>query len=184
MPRRWSTQTRAWAYRFLVLRDGEFCQICGRFPTTPFALDIDHIDGNKKNNDESNLRLLCRRCNVSLENTRRPFRPSVQEERENPRTRICKQAASYRDGSAEMQANYLFEVDYRSWLLAYIHENGFISKKEAINGGAEVVGCNPTTSTKYLSKLTSFVGPLREIRDMLGDVVIVLNGSEPNNEGT
>jgi hypothetical protein len=79
----------------------------------------------------------------------------------------------YRDGSAEMQANYLFELDYRNWLNAYIDENGFIPKKEAINAGAEVVGCNPTTSAKYLAKLTSIVGPLAEMKDMLGEVIII-----------
>lgn len=183
MPRRWSTETRAWAYRYLVLRDGEFCQICHRSPTTFNGLDIDHIDGNKHHNEESNLRLLCRTHNVSLENVRRSTNPSVQREREIPRTRVIKQAVSYRDGSPEMQANYLYEIDYRKWLIDYLQEHGFLPKKEAINAGAEVVGCNPTTSAKYLAKLTSLFGPLLQSKDMLGDDVIVLkngtNGKKP-----
>lgn len=81
-----------------------------------------------------------------------------------------------------MQANYLFEVDYRSWLLSFVIEHGFITKREAVNAGAEVVGCNPTTSSKYLSKLTSLAGPLNEAKDMLGEVVIVLNGYNPHKE--
>src|SRR4030042_1905599 len=159
MPRRWATQTRYWAYRFLVLRDGEFCRICGDPPTTRNGLDIDHKDGNKANNEESNLRLLCRKCNVARENHRRAKYPSVQEEREQPRTRVYKDALPYHEGSAEMQANFLFEMDYRTWLLNVIKENGFLTKKQAINAGAEVCGCNPTTAAKYLAKLTSFVGP-------------------------
>jgi len=179
MPRRWATQTRYWAYRFLVLRDGEYCQACSESPTTRNGLDIDHIDGDEHNNEESNMRLLCRKCNVARENHRRAKRPSVQEERENPRTRVMKQAIPYHEGSAEMQANFLFEIDYRSWTLQYVREHGFLTKKEAINAGAETVGCNPTTAAKYLAKLTSFVGPLTEAKDMLGDIVITLK-PQPN----
>lgn len=182
MPRRWATQTRYWAYRFLVLRDGEVCQECGYIPTTRNSMDIDHIDGNPHNNEESNLRLLCHPCNVAKENRRRARRPSVQGERENPRTRVLKQAIPYHEGSAEMQANFLFEVDYRSWLLQFIRDYGFITKKEAINAGAEIVGCNPTTSAKYLAKLTSLAGPLTETKDMVGDVVITLK-PQPNGNG-
>lgn len=182
MPRRWATQTRYWVYRFLVLRDGEVCQECGKIPTTRNSLDIDHMDGNPHNNEESNLRLLCRECNVARENKRRSAPPSVQEERENPRTRVLKQAIPYHEGSAEMQANFLFEVDYRSWLVQFVREFGFITKKEAINAGAEIVGCNPTTSAKYLAKLTSLAGPLVETKDMVGDVVIILK-PQPNGKG-
>jgi len=178
MPRRWAIDTRAWAYRYLVLRDGELCQLCHKVPTTFYGLDIDHVDGDKNNNRESNLRLLCRRCNVSLENKRRAVSPSVHGERENQRTRIVKGAVAYGEGSPEMQANLLFETRFRAWLLHYIKDNGFIPKHEAVNSGAEVVGCNPITSAKYLSKLTSLYGPLREIKGMLGETVIVhKNGS-------
>ena len=186
MPRRWAPATRAWAYRYLVLRDGELCQICRRVPTTFYGLDIDPLDGNKHNNDEWNLRLLCRRCNVALENELRVKRPSDHREREYPRTRAIKEAVPYREGSPEMQANYLYEMDYRNWIIAFMDEHGFIPKKEAINAGAEVVGCNPTTSAKYLAKLTSLFGPLLQTRDMLGDDVIILksslnvNGKKPN----
>lgn len=181
MPRRWSTETRAWAYRFLVLRDNEICDNCGDFPTTRNGLDIDHIDGNPHNNEESNLRLLCRTCNVARENRRRAKSPSVQGERVNPRTRVLKQDIPYHEGSAEMQANYLFELDYRTWLLQFIQEHGFINRKEAVNAGAEIVGCNPTTSAKYLAKLVSLAGPLQETKDMLGDVVVTFKPSFASN---
>jgi len=130
------------------------------------------------------MRLLCRRCNVARENRRRAKNPSVQEEREreNPRTRVLKQAIPYHEGSAEMQANFLFEIDYRSWLLKFMDEYEFITKKEAINAGAEVAGCNPTTSAKYLAKLTSLAGPLTETKDMTGEVVILYR-PRPNGNG-
>ena len=117
-PRRWTPNTRAWVYRYLILRDGEQCAICHAVPTTKnhnqvrtnslvtptprnhevyeqnhtrkrssttephnaprrdslvspttqLTLDIDHIDGNPKNENPDNLRLLCRRCNVATSN--------------------------------------------------------------------------------------------------------------------
>ena len=119
------------------------------------------------------MRLLCRRCNVARENRRRAKNPSVVCVRENPRTRVLKQAIPYHEGSAEMQASFLFEIDYRSWLLKFMDEYEFITKKEAINAGAEMVGCNPATSARYLGKLTSLAGPLCETKDMTGEVVIL-----------
>lgn len=204
MPRRWSSNTRAWAYRFLVLRDGEKCQVCDyQLPDLNISrngnikeietLDIDHIDCDIHNGDPDNLRLLCRSCNVARENQSRAHRvrqlrrltktqlqqlynPSDLErerERENPITRIVKEAVGYQYGSREQAANGLFEIPYRTWVITTIQKLGFISKLEAINAGAEVVGCNPTTATKYLAKLTSMTGALEETRDMLNTTVIV-----------
>lgn len=182
MPRRYHPRTRQWVYRFLILRDGgEHCQECGLFPGGTFGQQIDHIDGNKNNEDPPNLRLLCARCNVTRENIRRgqPRRkPKCPRERENPQTRIVKAAVPYATGSAEMQANLLYEVDFRTWLSDFLRENGFITKKEAVNAGAEVVGCNPTTATKYLAKLTSIVGPMIETTDMLQGAVITMRPPE------
>lgn len=186
MPRRWATETRRWVYRYLCLRDGEFCQFCGATETTFYSaknvsettfysLDVDHIDGDPLNNDPPNLRLLCRQCNASAGRKKKHRqRESVSErERENPSTRIVKSSVGYREGSAEMQANLLFETDFRDWVRAYVHANDFIPKKEAINAGAEVVGCNPTTAAKYLAKLTSIAGPLAETKDLLGETIII-----------
>ena len=180
MPRRWATLTRAWVYRYLALRDGDYCQICQRSPTTPFGLDIDHLDCTKSHNEPENLRLLCRSCNVALENRSRP-RPKCPRERENPKTRVHKQAIPYHEGSPEMQANALFEVRYRHWLQDFIAASGFITKREAVNAGAEVVGCNPTTAAKYLAKLTSLAGPLQETRDMLNEPVVTARDQSNGN---
>jgi 5-methylcytosine-specific restriction endonuclease McrA len=38
------------------------CSICGFVPEDLCQLDVDHIDGNRKNNDESNLQTLCANC--------------------------------------------------------------------------------------------------------------------------
>ena len=39
------------------------CEICGK-PQTWKTCHVDHIDENRQNNDPSNLRILCRGCNV------------------------------------------------------------------------------------------------------------------------
>lgn len=182
MPRRFSSETRKWIYNYLVLRDGEKCAICDYVPTTRNTLDIDHADNNKRNNAQSNLRLACRGCNVAKENKRRRGRPSDQREREreNPNTRIFKLAVPYSSGSPEMQANACYEIPYRVWLLSYITDHDFIGKPDAINAGAEYVGCNPTTARKYLDKLTSLLGPLAETKDATGQTVISLKEGTDN----
>jgi hypothetical protein len=182
-PKRWGTTTRIWAYRYLVERDGDQCARCYTIPTTLITLDIDHIDGNKWNNDPDNLRLLCRKCNVILENKARPTTryeapsdPVCVREREEgkPSTRIARQLVDYRQGDSAMQANFLFELDFRMWLLDQVRDRGFIPQDDAINAGAEVVGCSPSTTARYLAKLTSSAGPLKKQKDMLGCIVLSL----------
>lgn len=197
MPRRLNTNTRAWVYRFLALRDGEVCQACrGEPPLVP--LDIDHINGDPTLWDTTNLQFLCRPCNTSKENKARARlrripeastfgdiqRPGVgTRERErisdSPITRIIKEAVDYQMGSAEMRANHHFEEPYRSWVIAAVREHGHLSKDEAINAGAELVGCNPTTAKKYLAKLTSSAGPLQEGTDMVRGTVIIPREGTP-----
>ena len=38
------------------------CEKCGFIPEHKVQLDVDHIDGNKYNNDISNLQTLCANC--------------------------------------------------------------------------------------------------------------------------
>lgn len=178
MPRRWGINTRLWAYRYLVIRDGEQCARCYEIPTAQNTLDIDHIDGNPQNNDPDNLRLLCRSCNVALGNKARL--PSAQYvcEREGKEgkasTRVVREVVRYQEGSTEMQANFLFELDFRTWLLGKIRELGGFPKQDAITAGAEIVGCSPATTARYLTKLTSSAGPLQERRDMLKATILTL----------
>ncbi|MGA8849377.1 MAG: HNH endonuclease signature motif containing protein [Dehalococcoidia bacterium] len=197
-PRRWGTNTRAWAYRYLVLRDGEACSICHAIPTTQNPttqnrLDIDHIDGNFNNTDPDNLRLLCRTCNVSISNKSRPRKSlsSAKKEREKlegcPATRIAKEDANYRAGSPEMQANLIYEVAFRRWVMARVTTQSSYDYSTAINEGAETIGCSPLTTTRYLAKLTSPAGPLTEIKDALGHRVLILkphlqNSADPPSQ--
>lgn len=38
------------------------CEFCGFVAVNSCQLDVDHIDGNHSNNDESNLQTLCANC--------------------------------------------------------------------------------------------------------------------------
>ena len=209
-PRRWSKKTRAWAYSYLVLRDGEQCAICHATPTVPITttqtptkatarndprstkattrnnpsttLDIDHIDGNPNNDNADNLRLLCRRCNIITppQSTSPAARRSdlcvcVRERNEGkPGTRIARDDVDYREASPEMQANLIYEVTFRRWLLETITTQGFYYRTAAINEGAELTGCSPQTTTRYIAKLTSRSGPITETKDALGHTILML----------
>lgn len=49
--------------RKLLLEDKQLtCSRCGFIPLDICQLEIDHIDGNKKNNTDSNLQVLCANC--------------------------------------------------------------------------------------------------------------------------
>jgi hypothetical protein len=214
--RRLQNNTRAWAYRYLVLRDGEKCAICGIVPTAKNksstakntfeknstlqngaalntatrrsstlrnqknTLDIDHINGNPRDNSPDNLRLLCHKCNVTISNKARPRSSGSCDERERerleglPATRIAREDANYRAGSPEMQANLLYEVEFRRWIMVQVTGQGSYDYNTAVNEGAEVIGCSPLTTARYLAKLLSPSGPLTEMKDALGHRVLIL----------
>lgn len=48
--------------RYKMISEHPYCSTCGSFPNQ-CPLQIDHIDGNSRNNDLSNLQVLCMDCN-------------------------------------------------------------------------------------------------------------------------
>lgn len=45
-----------------VIHKKNYCETCGFIPKHSCQLDVDHIDGDSSNNDESNLQTLCANC--------------------------------------------------------------------------------------------------------------------------
>lgn len=197
MAKRWATKNeRLWVYRFLVARDGEQCLICERPPTKRRALEIDHIDNKSKNDDPDNLCLLCRSCNermilCKVQDKMRLIRYKVLKhvcvcENSNKNDKggngrqdygavsQVQELIDYSSGSQEMKANAVFEKDFRKWLLAIVGHNGSYPKQEAINSGAERVGCSPVTTKRYLEKLTSTGGVLDIKENSLHQKVLVV----------
>ena len=88
-------------------------------------------------------------------------------------TQSAKELIDYTSASAEMQANSLFEQRWLDFMHGWIKENGSIPKKEAINGGAAVAGCNPSTTARYLEKYCSVACDcFKESRDSTGAKII------------
>jgi 5-methylcytosine-specific restriction endonuclease McrA len=71
----WSDYTRAGKLKpHLIKKRGNKCESCG-FETWldfPITLEIHHIDGDKTNNSEDNLQLLCPNCHSVTDNWRKP----------------------------------------------------------------------------------------------------------------
>ena len=48
-------------YKYRLAKEAKCCS-CGFVPVHPCQLDVDHVDGNKHNNDIENLQTLCANC--------------------------------------------------------------------------------------------------------------------------
>jgi len=56
------------------------CILCGFIPEDPCQIDIDHIDGNYKNDNKENLQALCANCHrlkskkIKMEYIKTPYK--------------------------------------------------------------------------------------------------------------
>jgi len=181
MPNRFQINQHDIVYRFLVARDGERCfhPSCNMKPPE-VVLQIDHADNDITNWAPEYLHLFCPKHNLELrhkttaEHLRLIREYSAKNERERGirSTNIVKEMVEFQNGSTEMKANSYFEINYRDWIYTTVKEQRFITKTDALNAGAEVVGCSTLTASRYLAKLTSSVSNLKETKDAAGRIVI------------
>jgi hypothetical protein len=137
--------TRKKVYSFLVQRDTEYCKLCG-VSGKDVQLVIDHIDNNKKNNNVTNLQLLCRRCNY-FKNPREPLDLSERED----------------EGETELQKSKRLRPLIRKFILHEINERTEVPEKDILDGGAEEFSCSQQTIKRILDGMCSFRGVLENI---------------------
>ena len=53
-----------------------------------------------------------------------------------------------------------------------LNKHGQWPKKDIIDAGAHIAGCNTQTTRRYLDPLTSSAGPFKERKDEMGNVMI------------
>ncbi len=175
MANRFQVNQHRLAYDFITSRDGEYCLICKRGPGK-VKLQIDHADNNPDNWKPDNLHLLCQEHNLQLRIV--PVSKKLHTIRWHSAKNVCvrekkygsigtkvaKDTLDYQSGSIEMKANSMFEPVFSEWLLTHLP----MVKDEVKFSGAHIAGCSPVTCERYLKKLTSAAGPLREFKNAMG----------------
>jgi len=135
-------------YEEMVRDEGEFCKVCGRKPPGTY-LEIDHKDGDVKNNARPNRQLLCRRDN-RIKNPRGKGKGMKLQRLRDLEEPIV--------SSAEFKKNKECEPIFRHYLYDLIKRTGQQPVKEIINAGAEKAGCSQAAVKRYLAKCCSIEG--------------------------
>lgn len=197
MPKRFTPKVHDTLYRFIAARDGEYCldPSCHKRPPK-VRLEIDHADNDPSNWDPDNLHLLCQRHNLKMRQmtTREHIRlikaycdfnvcVCVREKglKDTPEIR---EIIDFRCGSTEMQANSHYEPVYRDFIFRVLNAQGEAEKKDLNNSASHYCGCSPVTGRRYLEKLTSSIGPLKEAKDGIGNVIVVYREKRAPAAGT
>jgi len=155
--RRWPASVTYWVYQYLKTRDGEKCRICGVEPPEK-PLEIDHINGDPNDWSETNLRLLCKSCNVK--EWHRRLKSSVSEREKMGVGMYVDREGGVERESPELRIAREKEGLYRAWVLENVNRPQGLTFWEAVYEGAEAVGISPITARRYLYKMLSPSGPL------------------------
>jgi len=179
------SSVRLWQVLYLRERDGSSCMIC-RADGRGVRLEIDHINGDPRDDSPENLRLLCHRCNVNeyhrrvdaivTGHEREKTAPnsvmseigkerSGECERNDVEARKCSGDRSLPDvkhASLELIINREKEPLFRRMVLKLaIGRSEGLTVYDALNEAAERVGISSITARRYLDKMISRAGPLR-----------------------
>lgn len=177
---------RYWLGRFLDQRDGHKCALLDA--SCRGALVIDHVNGNRDDWSEENLRWLCLSHNRRERDRRVGSGATVTKvsEGENGAREPgeVKRHVDYQAGSEEMAANELMEVPFLNWLEGRVRQAEQdregptagahrVLKSDAMNAGARYMDGSPSTSRKYLDKATSTEGPYKVVKNAWKEKVVV-----------
>ena len=60
----WTSKNPGWAKKYLLETRGNCCHVCHitEWMDKPIVLELDHIDGDHRNNHPDNLRMICPNC--------------------------------------------------------------------------------------------------------------------------
>lgn len=64
------------------------CEHCGFVALHPCQLDVDHVDGNRDNNDPVNFRTLCANCHRLKTHLNRDHVPKDTQARQSPQLKL------------------------------------------------------------------------------------------------
>ena len=143
-----------------LMNIGPYCRGCGREGQQAGGgplpqLVIDNIDNSGDHSWLTNLQLLCRSCN-NIKDPRGRVDPEPSR-REN-RTTL----------TASEQTNERAEGAFRGWVCRILADVGHpMPWGDLVDAGAEKFRVNTVTTDRYLHKLTSFIGSLREHRGLV-----------------
>jgi len=188
---RFSTRELQWVRETLRERDCDGgparCKICG-VTESEHEIVVDHMDGDKYNNQKWNLRFLCKSCNLKeqwrIDRDRLAVMTGTRQgvsEREldadAARERLVFAGALEGNASAEVLINCKYFPFFKSVLMQKILQDGFCSVKYAKWSLAFVTGRSPTTCERWYKVLASERGPLYVEERPTGDKVLKIKDS-------
>jgi len=125
--------------QFLIGRDGRFCSKCKKpIHQLRSKINVDHIDGDKKNRDTNNLRLLCHPCNIisGLE------------------IKAWLVSKSGKQAPIELRLGSRMEKHFIEWLTGYIEKHKKIEWGKCRNMGALEINGSREVTKNYMMKWT------------------------------
>lgn len=154
-----SKKERDLYYPLLVLRDGEFCQLCRKTKDEVDILEIHEVKYERPLNS-SNMKLLCHGCNHK-------FPREIAE-------------MTSREATPEHKVKILKEFEFRKWVWQTCKENNnHYSYDELINSGAYIFNLSTETTKRYLKPLMSLEGILSKPMMWQYDLHVFIKGHEP-----
>ena len=202
MPKRGYLSKNAyyWQKQYLIARDGEKCAICGRTSGTT-KLDVEHLDTNTFNRDPSNLRLLCRICNLAVR--KMPMASKAKLCLKDSRHIVCERGVDGKsvrtnenygdsvdalrrdiaDGNTKADATVTLSILMREalkeWLYTWLKEYGFITLSDAKIAGANEMGGSSVCAERWIKQWATPINGWIDIVQDNGSKIVLLRDKQP-----